>query len=101
MTSILGSKPLAGEHMAQVGATIVADDLDTTAIGIRHFLYCSWNFIIKRRPAAIGVKFIFRLIQWCVAPATYIGAMFFVIGVLAYKWPFGAFMHDHSFFFVC
>ena len=50
---------LSHEYVAQVAATVNALNLNTHPVGVGQVLYSARNFLIKGRPAAMGVKFIF------------------------------------------
>jgi len=45
--------------MPKVPGTMLADKLYPLSITINMATYCTFNFIIKTRPAAAGIEFVF------------------------------------------
>lgn len=57
------------------------------------------QFIVKRGPAAPGIKFVTSIVQRCVATAANKNAIAFKVPIFARKCPFSAFLGNNVFFF--
>ena len=92
MPDVLFGDALAFEHMAQVAITLTAEDLNSVAIGIDFPANRAWYFVVEGGPAAMGLEFVFRTIQWLITLATNVNAGIKMIVVFPCKGPFSAFL---------
>jgi hypothetical protein len=76
-----------------------AYDLNPTAISIQKTFHSPFNLIIKTWPTAVGIKLIFRSVQWCVTLLAMVGARGFVVCVFSSEGAFGTLVDDDAFFF--
>lgn len=98
MARVLIRKTFAFEDVAQVTATVGADDLRATSVRIRNALHASREFVIETGPAAARLKLRFRRIQRVVAAPANEGSGRIKRFVLAAERPFRSLVDDDSFF---
>ncbi len=79
MANILRRQSFAFEHMAKMAVALSAQDFDTMAIGVDLPLDRSLNFIVKGRPTAVRMKFVFGAIQGCMALFADVMATYFEV----------------------
>lgn len=101
MTRILFSKTFAGEHMTQMRTAGGTNNFGPSSVGIGNTFYRTRDFVVKGRPSAMRIEFIVGMIKRCIALTAYIRACLLIVGVLAGKSPFGAFVQDNAMFFGC
>jgi hypothetical protein len=87
--------------MTQVGSTVGACDLNTAHIIIQTAIYCPGNFVVKRRPSAMGVEFVFRTVERGFAASANVGSHLEKIIVDATEGWLSAFMYDDELFLWC
>jgi hypothetical protein len=58
MARIFCCETFSGKHVAQMSVAVGANDLNSSSVGIRNTLYVSIDLIVKRRPAASGIKLV-------------------------------------------
>jgi hypothetical protein len=85
--------------MTQVAITLTAEDFDPVAIGVDFPTNRAGYFIVEGRPAAVGLKLVFRAIQRLITLATNVNAGIKVIVVFSGKRPFSAFLENDPRFF--
>lgn len=86
------------EHVPKVPITRSTGNFCSHAICVHSALHCTWNFLIKAWPAAAGVKFGIRSVQWRIAPSTHVGSLEKKIIILPCAGRFRTFMDDYIFF---
>jgi hypothetical protein len=84
--------PLPFKNMPQVTIALTTEDFDPVAISIDFPANRAWYFIVEGRPAAVGLKLVFRAIQRLITLATNVNASIKVVVVFARKRPFSAFL---------
>jgi hypothetical protein len=100
VANILRCQPFAFEHMPQMAIALRAQDLDSMTIGVDLLSDRTLNLIVKRRPAAIRVKFMFGAIQGCIALfANVVATDFEVLSQWTGKRHFGSFVEQDLLFF--
>jgi hypothetical protein len=100
VANILRCQAFTFEHMAKMAVAFRTQYLDTMTIGVDLPLNCTLNLIVKSRPAAIRMKFVFGAIQGCIALfADVMTTGFEVISQWTGKRHFGAFMKQNVLFF--
>jgi hypothetical protein len=99
MPRIFRSKTLTLEYVSQMRSTFCTFDFDSLSIRIRQPFHGTRYFIIKARPAAVGIEFVFRLVQRCVASLADVSSRSCVCLVLTTERAFRALSNDYSFFF--
>lgn len=92
-------KPFALEYVAQMGATMGADNLDTHAIGIRYSLNGTLYLIVEGGPSAARIKLALRAVEGCTAALAHVGSLLEEIIVLTGEWAFGCLTNDYGLFF--
>lgn len=100
MAGVLSGKTLPGEHVPEMASAVGAHNLCAASVCIRDPFYGTWYFIVKTGPSAVRIEFVFGMIEGCIALAAHVGTTGFVIGILAGKSAFRAFVQDHPGFFV-
>lgn len=96
MTDILLSQSFALEDVPQVPVAVLADDLDSVAVGIDIASDRSGNLVVEAGPAAMALEFVVRLVQRGVATSADKCAGIFQVGVFAGKGSLGAFVEDNA-----
>lgn len=94
MAGVLLSEALASENMAEMSSTVVAQNFNPASVGIRFTTHGARDFIVESRPAAAGVEFVLRAVEWRFAAAADVGTFGKVLVVLAGEGIFRAFVHD-------
>lgn len=70
MAGVLGGETLPFENVAEVAATVIAENFDPTAVGIPNFPDGARYFIIKARPATAAAKLVLTIVKRVItAPA--------------------------------
>ena len=101
MPHIFFRHTLAFEHVAQMAATIGANDFHPfhaeRMVGLADD--SARDFIVERRPAAAGIELVGRAVQGRIAAPADVGTRSLVVPVFAGKRPFSAFVGNDLFFF--
>jgi hypothetical protein len=92
MSGVFFGDALSFEDVPQVAITSTAENLNSIAIGIDLPSNRAGYFIIKGRPAAVGLKFVLRTIQGLITLATNVNARFKMIVIFTGKGPFRTFL---------
>ncbi len=102
VSRVFCGEPLSIEDVTQVAIAVSAKDFHSVAIGIDFTPYGTFDFVIKRGPATMGMELVLWSVQWCFTLfADVVAAWLKVIGVLAGEWHFGPLMQDDLLFFSC
>jgi hypothetical protein len=87
------------KDMTQVSSTVGTQNLSTSAIAIRLSYHRSFDFIIKARPSAARLKFIFRPVKQGIAPVAMISPFFIKVILFPAEGSFRPFVDNNPFFF--
>ena len=71
VAGILFGDPFPHKNMAQMTATVLAENLGSVPVRIENFFDRLGNFVVKARPAAVAVKLVFGQIQRGVAASAF------------------------------
>jgi hypothetical protein len=96
MADVFVGFAFALKNMPQMTITVVAKDLNSNSVGVSFPFDCSLNLIIKAWPTAMGLKFVLRAIQFCIALSTNLHARGSSAVVFAGSGVLGAFGKDHT-----
>ncbi len=99
MAGIFRRETLTCKDVTQMSVACLADDFGARSIRVGNALDRTGNFLIKTRPAAAGMEFSRRGVEWCVAAATEVRPFDKKIIVLARTWTLGSFVDDNALFF--
>ena len=99
VAEIFWRHPLSLENVAQMRSAIIASYLCPHAVSVECSLYRSLYLIIKTRPSAFGVKFVFRAIELRVTSFANIDPNFIKILILSRIRCLGPLLLDNLFFF--
>ena len=82
-------------------AAIGTNDLGAHAVGIQDAFHCALNLVVERRPAAMRIEFVGRIVKGDIALFAKVSPLPFVIHILPGVGIFSAFVQYNSFFFLC
>lgn len=89
MAGVFRREAFTLKNVAQMSATVSADDLGPLSVGIRPALNRPLNGRVKARPAAVSVKLVLRTEENSVAPLAPVDTLFKMIVILTGKRRFG------------
>ena len=95
MPRVFLRKPFAQEHMPQMPAAMVAQDLRPPSVGIGQALYGSGNLLIETGPAAARAEFVVGTVKRGFATPAHKGSFASEILIFPRERHFGALVHDH------
>lgn len=95
MARVFGCKSFTFKNVSQVGAARGTGDFCAPSIRVQTAAYSAWDFLIEAGPSTTGMKFCFRLVEWCVAPPANIGSGFEKVIIFTAERRFGAFVFDY------
>lgn len=101
MSCILGGHPLSGEYVSQVSVAITTAYFYSPPIRIGETLDSLGEMLVKRGPAAAGIKLSLRRKEWCFTSAANIRTVSVEIIILAAKGSFCPMAYDDIRFFGC
>ena len=87
------------EDVAEVRATISADDFGSIAVGVGDAFYGAGDFVIETRPAAMRIEFVGAAIKRSAASFADVCSAAGIIQVFAGIRGFSAFIYDYAFLF--
>ncbi|MFT5998487.1 MAG: hypothetical protein ACI81P_000940 [Neolewinella sp.] len=99
VASVLRSKALPFENVAQVAATVVAGNFDPVAVGIADLLDGAWYFVVEARPAAAAAELILTVVQRVITAPADEDAVDLEVVVLPNKRHLCAFTDNNTLFF--
>ena len=99
MTGVFLRKTLSLEHVAEVSATVIAQDLDPAAIGVPVPAHRAGDLVVKTRPTTATTEFILAVVQRCIAPATSKYPVDLEVIVLSGKRHLRTFINNDALFF--
>ena len=70
---------------------------DHSARSVSIPFYCTFDFVVKRRPTASWTEFRFRPVEILAAGSAAVNASLVMIVILAWKRPFSSFVSNHVF----
>ena len=83
MANVLFRKVLANKDVTEMPFAILADNFNSAPVCIGMSLHGTGDLVVERRPSAIAVEFVFRLVQLRIALAADVSSGRFVVRKLA------------------
>jgi hypothetical protein len=98
MACIPWSEPFAFEHVAEMTTASGALYLHAFTVGVRKPADRPGNFLVERRPAAVGVELVVRPVEGCAALFTLVNSRRYGAFIFSRERRFGALVKDHTLF---